>query len=395
MWSERYSRRPRRSCLLSKSTCVIPALIPGETKMKSMQCAFGRVEVLGVKRRRALPGEGVGQAGLRQETAQQSAVAVDVEVPAHHGRSGRAYDPRHDAELALVQREEPVCLRPVTIPVSHRMRIHHAYPWIRKLRDQNPLQPRSGPDRPGHARRLRREAKAAVGAGGYRQPGEHHQPAGRPGRRWPVGHVAERTHPPGQHSQVPVGEYLLESDHICARSIESLTDCPVPRRQLRPSDRHSPRVEGRDSQPGITLRPAGIGAIRVVPIPPVLVRMLRRHLDEYGSTPDGRPFRGARGGVLSESVYGRTWHAARQAALGPDLAATALARRPYDLRRAALALWLNASGEPAEVAARADSSARVLHDTYLHGIDGHQDLVSQRIEDALDAGPGGRRRHSA
>ena len=46
------------------------------------------------------------------------------------------------------------------------------------------------------------------------------------------------------------------------------------------------------------------------------------------------------------------WHAARQAALGPDLAATALARRPYDLRHAALSLWLNASGTPAEVATR-------------------------------------------
>src|SRR6266852_2546234 len=69
-----------------------------------------------------------------------------------------------------------------------------------------------------------------------------------------------------------------------------------------------------------------------------------------------------RGGMLSESVYGRTWHTARQAALGPELAATALARRPYDLQHAALSLWLNASGAPAEVAARAGNSARVLHD---------------------------------
>jgi hypothetical protein len=95
---------------------------------------------------------------------------------------------------------------------------------------------------------------------------------------------------------------------------------------------------------GLKHRPAG--ATRVVPMPPVLVSMLRRHLDEYGSTPDGRLFRGARGGILSESVYGRAWHAARQAALGPDLAATTLARRPYDLRHAALSLWLNASAEP-------------------------------------------------
>jgi hypothetical protein len=36
--------------------------------------------------------------------------------------------------------------------------------------------------------------------------------------------------------------------------------------------------------------------------------------------------------MLSESVYGRVWHAARRAALGPDLAAGPLVRRPSDLR---------------------------------------------------------------
>ena len=92
--------------------------------------------------------------------------------------------------------------------------------------------------------------------------------------------------------------------------------------------------------------------------------------------------------MLSESVYGRAWHTARQAALGPDLAATALARRPYDLRHAALSLWLNACGTPAEVAARAGNSARVLHEVYLHCTDGQDDAVSQRIEDAPDAGTG-------
>jgi len=56
--------------------------------------------------------------------------------------------------------------------------------------------------------------------------------------------------------------------------------------------------------------------------------MLRRHLRDHGTAPDGRPFPGTRGGMLSESVYGRAWHAARPAALGPELAATPLARRP-------------------------------------------------------------------
>jgi hypothetical protein len=77
-------------------------------------------------------------------------------------------------------------------------------------------------------------------------------------------------------------------------------------------------------------------------------------------------FRGTRGGMVSESVYGRAWHAARLAALGSDLAVTTLACRPYDPRHAALSLWLNASGEPAEVAARAGTIIPVPHDVYVH-----------------------------
>jgi integrase len=87
---------------------------------------------------------------------------------------------------------------------------------------------------------------------------------------------------------------------------------------------------------GLKHRPDG--AIRIVPIPPALVMLLRRHLREHGAAPDGRLFRGARGGPVSESRYGRAWHEARAAALSPALAATPLARRPYDLRHAALSL---------------------------------------------------------
>ena len=145
-----------------------------------------------------------------------------------------------------------------------------------------------------------------------------------------------------------------------------------------------PSTGGPHEARGLKHRPDG--TIRVVPIPPVLVRILHRHLRDHRTTPDGRLFRGTRGGMLSESAYGRTWHAARLAALGPELAATALARRPYDLRHAALSLWLNATGAPAEVAARAGNSARVLHDVYLHCIDSKEDHISQQIEDALDAG---------
>ena len=111
-----------------------------------------------------------------------------------------------------------------------------------------------------------------------------------------------------------------------------------------------PRTGTAWTSTGTPFEPRGLkhrpdGTIRIVPIPPVLARMLRRHLGDHGTTPDGRLFRGARGGMLSESVYGRAWHAARLAALGPGLAATPLARRPYDLRHAALSLWLNATGD--------------------------------------------------
>jgi integrase len=111
--------------------------------------------------------------------------------------------------------------------------------------------------------------------------------------------------------------------------------------------------------------------------------LLQRHLHEPETAPDGRPFRGARGGILSESLYGRVWHTARQAALGPVLAATPLARRPYDLRHVALSLWLTASGEPAEVAALAGNSVHVLQTVYAHRIDGHSEIVSQHIGRAL------------
>ena len=83
-------------------------------------------------------------------------------------------------------------------------------------------------------------------------------------------------------------------------------------------------------------------------MPTALADLLRQHLHKYGTAPDGRLFRGAGSGILSESTYGRIWHAAREIALGPQLAATSLARRPYDLRHAALSLWLNATGAPAE-----------------------------------------------
>ena len=122
---------------------------------------------------------------------------------------------------------------------------------------------------------------------------------------------------------------------------------------------------------------------RSIPIPPVLVQILRAHLKRYGTTPDGRIFRTARGGILQDSAYSADWAAARAAALTPAQHASPLARRPYDLRHAAVSLWLN-SGVPAtEVARRAGHSVAVLLKIYAHCIDGQADAANKRIADAL------------
>ena len=125
------------------------------------------------------------------------------------------------------------------------------------------------------------------------------------------------------------------------------------------------------------------GAIRTVPIPPQLARLLRWHLRAFGCAEDGRLFRGARGGPLSESLYGRIWHQARAAAIPEDGTGTQPARRPYDLRHAALSLWLASGAPPAEIAARAGHSVRVLLTIYAHCIPGCDQIASQHIDQAL------------
>ena len=100
--------------------------------------------------------------------------------------------------------------------------------------------------------------------------------------------------------------------------------------------------------------------VRPVPVSPALARLLRKHIAEYGTAPDGRLFRGEAGGLLSDTVYGRTWEKARQAALTPAEAASPLAERPYDLRHARLSTWLNTGVAPAQVAEWAGNSVPVL-----------------------------------
>nr|WP_296065890.1 hypothetical protein [uncultured Actinoplanes sp.] len=138
------------------------------------------------------------------------------------------------------------------------------------------------------------------------------------------------------------------------------------------------------------LKHRGQGEIRPIPIPPALVDLLRQHLDTHGTTGDGRLFRGARGGSLASSTYDRVWRIARVHALGDALAASPLVRRPYDLRHAAVSLWLNGGVPATEVARRAGHSAAVLLKVYANCIDGEEQSVNDRIERAMAVSRGRR-----
>ncbi|ROP38632.1 tyrosine-type recombinase/integrase [Saccharothrix texasensis] len=132
------------------------------------------------------------------------------------------------------------------------------------------------------------------------------------------------------------------------------------------------------------LKHRGAKDVRPVPIPPVLVRILRDHLDRFGTAPDGRLFRSPNGGVVSSSTYYRVWEEARQYALTPAQAASPLAGRPYDLRHAAVSLMLNGGVPATDVAERAGHSVEVLLRVYAKCIDGQRELINKRIEELFD-----------
>lgn len=122
---------------------------------------------------------------------------------------------------------------------------------------------------------------------------------------------------------------------------------------------------------------------RPVPIPPVLVAILRAHLDSFGTAKEGRVFGNERGEVVGSSTYWRGWEGAREYALPLERVDSPLTGRPYDLRHACITRWLNAGVPIAEVARRVGNSPEVIHRRYHGCIDGHEEMASARIDSAL------------
>ncbi|MEO3852459.1 tyrosine-type recombinase/integrase [Streptomyces sp. B8F3] len=169
-------------------------------------------------------------------------------------------------------------------------------------------------------------------------------------------------------------------------------DCDLPRRgwgvlrlrETRPRSGSAWTDTGRPhDKRGLKHRPRK--AVRPVPIPPELVALLRWHITAYGIAPDGRLFRTQRGGLIQDTGYGEVWTEARRRALTPEQSASLLAKRPYDLRHAAVSTWLSSGVEPQEVAQRAGHSVAVLFRVYAKCLDGAAATANARIEATLRA----------
>lgn len=132
---------------------------------------------------------------------------------------------------------------------------------------------------------------------------------------------------------------------------------------------------------GLKHRPAA--ETRQVPIPPELVAILRHHIDTFGVAPDGRIFSSDRGWPVASTAISDVWAEARTLALTPVQVVSPLAGRPYDLRHAAVSLWLNAGVPATQVAERAGHSVEVLLRVYAKCVDGGDKVANMRIDAAL------------
>ncbi|MFI6981531.1 tyrosine-type recombinase/integrase [Embleya sp. NPDC050154] len=122
---------------------------------------------------------------------------------------------------------------------------------------------------------------------------------------------------------------------------------------------------------------------RPVPIPPVLVAILKAHLKEFGTAKEGRLFGNERGDLVGTSTYWRVWVEARALALPPVQWHSIVAERPYDARHAAITEWLNAGVPVAEVARRAGNSPEVIHRRYEGCVYGAEEAANKKIDQAL------------
>ncbi|GAB2764087.1 tyrosine-type recombinase/integrase [Salinifilum aidingensis] len=131
------------------------------------------------------------------------------------------------------------------------------------------------------------------------------------------------------------------------------------------------------------LKHRGRGDTRPVPCPPPLVRILREHLRTFRPLGSGRVFYSMRRTELSQSTCVHTWDRARRAVLTAEEVDSPLAKRPYDLRHAAVSTWLSAGVPATQVAEWAGHSVQVLLQIYAKCLAGQEEAARSRIADVL------------
>ena len=134
-------------------------------------------------------------------------------------------------------------------------------------------------------------------------------------------------------------------------------------------------------------------ASRVVPAPPELVASLHHHISQFAASPYGRLFvtRIGPAGVplpapftkLHMGTVYRVWDTARAEVFSKAEYDSPLAKRPYDLRHAAVSLWLNSGVPPTQVAEWAGHSVHVLLKVYAKCVYGQEEASRLRIAAAL------------
>jgi len=116
---------------------------------------------------------------------------------------------------------------------------------------------------------------------------------------------------------------------------------------------------------------------RTVPIPPVLVAMLREWVEQNDLTaPDQLLFRTRNDTRPSGSNWARAWHRALESVGQPPL-------RVYDCRHAAATTWLRAGMPLGETARRLGHSVETLVSTYVGALDDEEQIGNQRIDSLL------------
>lgn len=116
---------------------------------------------------------------------------------------------------------------------------------------------------------------------------------------------------------------------------------------------------------------------RSVPIPPVLVAMLREWVDQnHLIEPDRLLFRTRNDTRPSGSNWIRAWHRALASVGQKPL-------RVYDCRHAAATTWLRAGMPLAETARRLGHSVETLVSTYVGALDDEEHIANQRVDSLL------------